>query len=82
MKYRVLNRWPKSKPNWGYLPEHDNLTLIRARAIVKSNAHWQPCGLQQQIETTTGKIISTHRSRIVSQSKQDEIRRIYLPELG
>lgn len=80
MKYRVLTRWPKSKPNWGCVPEHDGITLARARSVVKNAKHWQPCGLQQKIETTKGRVISVYKSRIATPEKKREIYFVYLSE--
>jgi hypothetical protein len=82
MKCRLLTRWPKSKPTWGCLPEHEGITLTRAREVVRQQAHWQPCGLHQRITTKAGRVVSTHRSRLASPKRRAEICRIHLPEVA
>lgn len=47
--YRVEHRYPKISKRWAYLPEHDNLTLAKARQIRERLKEFEAGGLRQRI---------------------------------
>lgn len=82
--YTVQRRWPTKlvpKPGWRFVPEHEGLSLKRAREVVQDAKHWHPCGLQQRLVNSSGRIISRHRARIASPERQHRIRIVHLPEI-
>lgn len=84
MTYTVQRRWVSKltpSPGWRWVPEHEGLTLTRARLVVANDRCWQRCGLQQRIVNSAGRVLRTFRSRITSPAQQDRIRRTHLPEL-
>lgn len=60
--YRVERRWPSSG-RWAYVPEHAELTLQRARAIVREGKQYEREGMRQRITRTAEHVIATSSSR-------------------
>lgn len=52
---RVERKWPST--SWRYVPEHEGLTLKRAREIYQKGLQWKKDGMKQRVVETTQKII-------------------------
>lgn len=72
--YHVERKW--SCTSWAYVPEHDELTLAQARALVKKDKHYEREGMRQRIVRTTDRIVSESRSRKASCATLDAISNI------
>lgn len=63
--YRLERTWPYRGHNrFSYLPGHANLTLKRARELLKQDRYFEGEGMRQRIVSNrTGKTVQYSRSR-------------------
>jgi len=63
--HRLETMWAKSK-SWGFVPEHANLTLKRARELVKRYRQYEGEGMRQRVVSNrTGKTVLYSRSKML-----------------
>lgn len=74
--YRVERHWPHSPGRWAWVPEHERLTLKRAREVLANGKPFEREGMKQRIVATIQKVVVRSKSRLYSAEDMRAIRSI------